>query len=103
MATILILFGIGYTIDYNSMSFLFSHDMRLPSSPSLVALSPIQPLRLSNLHAYSAPQTPQERSSLECGVECITINSRLFRRYMSKMTWLKKQGATSTGFEQIER
>lgn len=46
MATILILFGIGYTIDYNSMSYLFSHDVRLPSSPSLAALSPIRPLRL---------------------------------------------------------
>jgi len=46
MATILILFGIGYTIDYNSMSFLFSHDVRLPSSLSLAALSPFQPLRL---------------------------------------------------------
>ena len=45
LATILILFGIGYTIDYNSMSLYF---IRRP------------------VLTHSASQTPQKRSPLDC-------------------------------------
>lgn len=84
LATILILFGIGYTIDYNSASlFLIAFAFRECAdcflSPSL--LVPIGSLYACDhydfqrhLSTHSAPQAPQERRPLEQdGDECINI------------------------------
>jgi hypothetical protein len=78
LATILILFGIGYTIDYNSMSLILP-----PSSPADLALLP---LLLFSAYRFSV-LSPNHRFIQQCtsnttrtelirvyGDECISMN-----------------------------
>lgn len=74
LATIFILFGVGYTIDYNSASHPFcmsglgitaDHIASSPTSSSPTDLYSHRTALTHILPPYSAPQAPQERSSLD--------------------------------------